>query len=369
MPIDRPLVHELPGRYQQTVLNQMLSPHAEADALILATIQFQTTLSCWARSIFTFTNMAAISHNRLTLFQPEADNVVFRRFDTPDPFDVFELFYDVTQYVMQDADTNWNFVEIPHLDSAFLDHDTQYLGIRPADHISFIEQDALCLIEIHLDEQRQGAATFNEVQFSSRYLPMRLDELELYNMIGFHEVCLQEECRSKVNGIFIQRGQDIHLIEGSFICVYIGEEDRQMSPFLLDQTDEDAEMIQHPEDPLPTSSSPTFRSTTGDGHSSSLHCSTMSFRMALAPLWALRKSSRFMSSFVMCVACSLMLPTHSIFLSIVLEKPFIQGPLFGLEPPTQGASTISWRHTMTCQLEFGVSAKLMQLFRINVTTS
>ena len=72
-------------------------------------------------------------------------------------------------------------------DSAFLDPDAQYLGTRPEDHVVLFEQDALCIIEIHFDMGELGSQTFQEVQHSSRYLPLRMDEPEFYALLGLAE--------------------------------------------------------------------------------------------------------------------------------------------------------------------------------------
>ena len=151
-----PVPEELAGEYRRTVLAEMQNPHVEEDAIILATIQFQTTLTSWARSTYDFVNMKDVQHTNIAVFVPEEDNVIFLRFRVTQPLDVFELFFDITEYIFQDEHKNWNFVALPHLDSAFLDEDTQYLGIRHADHIAFYEQDVLCLIEIHVEEQLGG---------------------------------------------------------------------------------------------------------------------------------------------------------------------------------------------------------------------
>ena len=85
-------------------------------------------------------------------------------------------------------------------DSAFLDPDAQYLGTRPEDHVVLFEQDALCIIEIHFDMGELGSQTFQEVQHSSRYLPLRMDEPEFYALLGLAEICLQEECTCQADG-------------------------------------------------------------------------------------------------------------------------------------------------------------------------
>ena len=143
----------------------------------------------------------------------------------------------------------------------------QHLVVRPPGHVSFFEQDALRLIEIHLDETRFGADTCQAVQFTSRYLPLRLDEHQIYDKIDLFEICLEEENLyvKQTDCSFIQSGQDLHLEEGSFIKIYSGE-DRQLSPMILDSSAEDQAM--HEQIIGASSSNPSASSSTVETRSS-----------------------------------------------------------------------------------------------------
>ena len=94
-----PTADELPARFQQLVITSMHDRGLEDDGLILATIQFQTSLTCWARSVYDFTKMEGIHQRDFGVFLQEANSIVFLRFASDIPRDAVKVYYDITQYI------------------------------------------------------------------------------------------------------------------------------------------------------------------------------------------------------------------------------------------------------------------------------
>ena len=122
---------------------------------------------------------AGHQQERTWIILPEEDGVVFLRFRVDTPFNSFELYKNVVEYLLDGDEQNWNFVaihDIPHAD--FHLHD-QILGIHLASHESFFEVDALCLVALYLQGPHRGTLAFPEVEYKSRYFPLQMDEEHL----------------------------------------------------------------------------------------------------------------------------------------------------------------------------------------------
>eukprot|EP00435_Cladocopium_sp_Y103_P074477 s200_g49.t1 len=187
-----PELNELPQAFQHRALDALQLPGREHDDLLLLASHFQQSLTSWARNIHEFTKMECLYKRQL------AD-------------------------MLDSEEQNWHFVSITEVGSASLEHMYQYLGIRRADHVSFFEQDALCLIEIHLASEAEGTLRFQDTEFSSRFLPMRMFPEELYALLGLLELCRDSDCSVKVDGVYVIAGDDIHVEEGSFLQIYIDD--------------------------------------------------------------------------------------------------------------------------------------------------
>ena len=218
-------MEELPEGFQHIVVERMQDQGAEADAVMLAVVQYQVSLTSWAGSIYDFTQMKEVHNRCIAVFLPEMNRVyslssILNRRSTG---------RDITQYVLGGDKQNWNFVSIEPEDS-HLDVDTQYLGVRQASRVSAFEQDALCLIAIHFDHGGRGTTTFQAVEFRSRFFPLVMDELEMLFLPDLMEICNIEECIGMIDGNCIQRGETFNVNEGSFLKVGIGPHDQQQSP-------------------------------------------------------------------------------------------------------------------------------------------
>ena len=220
-----PNFEELPGHFQQLTLQTMQNREMEPDEVIMMACKFQQSLTSWARDIYSFTNMHEVDNAQLAIFLPESDDVVFLRFLWRCRLDVFRLYYDITQYMLDDEEQDWSFVHIKHAASLHLDAQAQHLGIRLASHVSLFEQDALCLIEVRIHQDARGTSAFSEAEFKSRFLPLQLDEPNFYAMIHLDELCAIEECVLTVDGQYVSHGERIHVEEGSFLQVFVGDDE------------------------------------------------------------------------------------------------------------------------------------------------
>ena len=203
----------------------MQNREMEPDEVIMMACKFQQSLTSWARDIYSFTNMHEVDNAQLAIFLPESDDVVFLRFLWRCRLDVFRLYYDITQYMLDDEEQDWSFVHIKHAASSHLDAQAQHLGIRLASHVSLFEQDALCLIEVRIHQDARGTSAFSEAEFKSRFLPLQLDEPNFYAMIHLDDLCAIEECVLTVDGQYVSHGERIHVEEGSFLQVFVGDDE------------------------------------------------------------------------------------------------------------------------------------------------
>ena len=218
-----PAIAELPGYFQQRVVRQMQGQY-EADELIMITCTAQQALTSWARSIFRFTHMISLEKPLLAAFVPESDSVVFMRFTAPQPLDVYQLYYSIVTYMLDGDEQNWQFVPIFHADSAFLDPQAQYVGIRQEDRHVLYDPEVLCLIEIRLASENPGTSRYQEVEYHSRFLPSDLDIPTLYQTANVDALCAQEDCLCWVNGQVALPHGSVHLPDGSFIQIFIGDD-------------------------------------------------------------------------------------------------------------------------------------------------
>ena len=223
-----PSLDELPEQFQQRVVMQM-QERAEADELVLLACTAQQALTSWARGIYAFTHMISVQKSILAAFVPESDSVVFMRFAAPRPLDVYELYYSIVTYMLDGDQQNWQFVPIIHAHSAFLDPQAQYVGIRQKDRHVIYDVEVLCLIEVRLASENQGTGRYQEVEYHSRFLPSDLDIPALYQNVNLDAICQQEDCLCWVNGQVVLSHARLHLPDGSFIQIFIGDDTRSNS--------------------------------------------------------------------------------------------------------------------------------------------
>lgn len=217
-----PPFEELPGHFQQLTLQSMQDRGMEHDEVIMMACKFQQSLTSWARDIYSFTNMQEVVNEQLAIFLPESDDVLFLRFLWRQRLDVYRLYYDITQYMLDDEEQDWSFVHIRHAASSHLDAQAQHLGIRLVSHVSPFEQDALCLIEIRVQQDARGTSAFMGAELKSRFLPLQMNEQDLFAIVNLDELCTIEECAVVVDLRYVPHGERVHVEEGSFLQIFVG---------------------------------------------------------------------------------------------------------------------------------------------------
>ena len=218
-----PSLEELPAEFQQRVVTQM-ADRAEVDELVLLACRAQQAFTSWARDIYDFTHMHQLRRSALAVFLIEADQVVFMRFFAPLPLDVFQLYYSIVQYMLDDEEQNWQFVSIDHADSAFLDPQAQYLGLRRADRQEFYDFEVACLVELRLASTARGSERLQTVEYKSRFLPRQISQEDLYASVNIDDLCQQEDCLTVVDGRVQSGSSRLLLQEGSFVQIFVGED-------------------------------------------------------------------------------------------------------------------------------------------------
>ena len=238
-----PTLDEMPEAFQQNALQSLTGLGVEDDQILLITGNFQISMTSWIRDIYKFTEMQVIIKQRLGVFLPEGDNIVFMRFNLQTPFNVYDLYDGIVQYMLDGDEQNWNFVAIKEIANSHLNMDTQILGIHLETHQSFFELDALCLVEIHLQQNFRGTLAFPDIEYKSRYFPVLMTEEQMWGQLDLDRLCIDEDCTTVVDGRFILRGDRFAVEDGSFIQIYIGDEHETMST--QSEAGETSELIGH----------------------------------------------------------------------------------------------------------------------------